>query len=270
MPGDVTIPAGISSGAARAALQQITAPGKLSEGLTQLGRIQRLGLLGDGDAPKIIACLEELRSRLPNSDQSRVDEYIAIFRRGIPGPQPPLAPAPASDYSAPAPPARAARERGVGVEEEELARGEEEARLVAAAYRMAVTEVDAELQAVGARVAARLQASFNAYVKTMPQSNYEDKQAVAKWVNAELKARGLALRCPKSGEASFLLVDTGRNPATGRFQFYHSEEGKPVRTANRNVLPDLVLVPRAVQEPEEGWVQGEARRRATRSPREKT
>jgi hypothetical protein len=108
----------------------------------------------------------------------------------------------------------------------------------------------------------------------MPQETYADKHTVAKWVNAQLRPRGLALKCPNTGAASLLQVDTGDYPDIGRFQFYHLEEGKQDRSASRTKLPDLEVIPADLglspqEEQDAGWAAGERRRRATKT-REKS
>jgi HEAT repeat protein len=140
----------------------------------------------------------------------------------------------------------------------------------ALAYRQAAADVDADR----AKMAGRLQPHFNAYLKTMPQGTYEEKQALAKWINMQLEPRGLALKCPNTGAASLLQADSGHKPGIGRFQFYHMKDGVRVRTATSGELPDLQVIAHSAtslasdEEITEGekarWSAGEAQRKSTR------
>jgi hypothetical protein len=91
-------------------------------------------------------------------------------------------------------------------------------------------------------VARRLEEALNQQVNVMPAASYDDKRALARWVNAELRRFGLALVCPKSQRPSVLLADPGGTPGTGRFQFQsESPEGRKVRAYSSAVLPRLEL-----------------------------
>ena len=76
----------------------------------------------------------------------------------------------------------------------------------------------------------------------MPAASYDDKRALARWVNAELRRFGLAIVCPKSRRPSVLLADPGGAPGTGHFQFQsESPEGRKVRAFSSAALPRLEL-----------------------------
>jgi hypothetical protein len=143
---------------------------------------------------------------------------------------------------------------------------------LAAAYQRVAAEIDVSRK----DTAARLQPHLNAYVKVLPQATYEEKHTVAKWINAELRPRGMALKCPNTDVASLVQAESGDYPEVGRFQFFHLEGGKQVRTASRTTLPDLELMPAdlglAPREEQEagGWAAATNRRRSTKRPRGKS
>jgi hypothetical protein len=93
------------------------------------------------------------------------------------------------------------------------------------------------------RIAAALAPALNQQVATMPQTSYEDKKKLARWINAELRPVGLAIRCPKTGEPSWIIANVGHRADVGRFHFEHMDaEGKRQRTVTSNTLPILELM----------------------------
>jgi hypothetical protein len=91
-------------------------------------------------------------------------------------------------------------------------------------------------------LARRLEDAFNRHVGGMPSATYDDKRALARWVNAELRRYGLALVCPKSRRPAVLLADPGGVAGVGRFQFQsESPEGRKVRAYSSAALPRLEL-----------------------------
>jgi hypothetical protein len=91
-------------------------------------------------------------------------------------------------------------------------------------------------------LARRLEEALNEHVGGMPAATYDDKRALARWVNAELRRFGLALVCPKSRRPSVLLADPGGIPGAGRFQFQsQSPDGRKVRAYSSATLPRLEL-----------------------------
>lgn len=109
------------------------------------------------------------------------------------------------------------------------------------AQRNALLGVGKLMQAEAAGV---LQPLLNEHVKTLPQHTYEEKKSVAKWLNAELRQLGLALRCPKTTKPAFLVAHPGGQPGFGRFHLEVSgPDGKPHRTVTSAALPVLELMP---------------------------
>jgi len=91
-------------------------------------------------------------------------------------------------------------------------------------------------------LARRLEEALNQQVGGMPAATYNDKRALARWVNGELRRFGLALVCPKTRRPSVLLADPGGTPGIGRFQFQsESPEGRKVRAYSSATLPRLEL-----------------------------
>ena len=93
-------------------------------------------------------------------------------------------------------------------------------------------------------LAERLEPVLNAYVRQLPQDTYEDKKALARFVNAQLSPLGLAVRCPKTGMPSIIEADA--NDASGkvsRFRYFaRRPEGRRVRTVSNKELPVLELM----------------------------
>ena len=92
-------------------------------------------------------------------------------------------------------------------------------------------------------LASQLAPALNAHIRTMPQETYEEKKALAKWVNDELRRFDLAINCPKTGQGSILLAIPGNHPEVGRFAIEHkTPEGKRVRSVTTPQLPPLDLM----------------------------
>jgi hypothetical protein len=92
-------------------------------------------------------------------------------------------------------------------------------------------------------VGKRLEDALNRQVAEMPQASYDDKRALAKWVNAELRRFALALICPKTGRPAALVADKGRTEKIGRFQFLsEAPDGRMVRAYSSATLPRLELI----------------------------
>jgi hypothetical protein len=88
--------------------------------------------------------------------------------------------------------------------------------------------------------------SLNGHLDKMPQETRAQKQELCRWLNAEMRSLGIAIRCPKTGEAAMLHVDpTGQN---GRFQIelIDRENGRK-RTLTSVSLPTLTFRPHLVR-----------------------
>ena len=117
-------------------------------------------------------------------------------------------------------------------------------------------------------IAAILQAPLNAHLKTLPQETPKEKQAIAVWVNGQMRNLGLAIRCPKTGRPSVLISDIKESGSEiGRFRLENrDEEGAKARTLTSKSLPELELMedlPR--KEPLLNW----RRRAEQREPRQR-
>jgi hypothetical protein len=102
-----------------------------------------------------------------------------------------------------------------------------------------------ELHEVARELIAReFEACLNEEARSLPQSTYEEKKALAKWVNAELRELGLALRCPKTRRPAILRGNTVGHSDAGRFHLEITDErGIRRRTVNSSTLPSLELCP---------------------------
>ncbi len=113
-----------------------------------------------------------------------------------------------------------------------------EARLVVA---------DDVLDVVRMELAQALQPSLNAKLKTMPQTNYGEKQRVSDWTNEILRSLGLAVNA--NGEPALLKARAGHNPTeTGGEYFLETTDDKGHRhhepkQGGWNELPELTLMP---------------------------
>ena len=67
-------------------------------------------------------------------------------------------------------------------------------------------------------LAERLTEGFNAHLASLPSQTMEQKQQLTRDANADLRALGLAVKCPKTGQPAVLHADRGNHPAEGRFQ----------------------------------------------------
>lgn len=92
--------------------------------------------------------------------------------------------------------------------------------------------------------ATLLEGPLNAHLAQMPQTTAREKQDLARWVNAQLRELGLALRCPKTGRPSVLISDVKEGGSDiGRFRFENRDEnGAKVRTVTLQELPELQLM----------------------------
>ncbi len=92
-------------------------------------------------------------------------------------------------------------------------------------------------------IAKALEAPLNAHAATLPQDTYEDKKTLAKWINAELRQFGLALKCDRTDRPCILVGNPGNRPDVGRFMLqYMDERGKLHHPLTSVTLPKLELM----------------------------
>ncbi len=95
---------------------------------------------------------------------------------------------------------------------------------------------------VRGEIARILEPKLNEEAQRRPKSTYEEKKALAKWINAELRQFGLALKAPGVEKPCILLAHPGNDPAVGRFQFdYTDDRGVRRRVGHSVPLPTLTL-----------------------------
>lgn len=99
-------------------------------------------------------------------------------------------------------------------------------------------------------MAATLQPRLTKHLSQIPQETYVQKQAVASWVNHELRSLGLAIRCPKTGKPAILVADLrGDDDSGSRFRLeIRADDGRRTRTYSSKELPALDLMADAVRE----------------------
>jgi len=67
-------------------------------------------------------------------------------------------------------------------------------------------------------LADRLAPSLNDHLTKLPQATPDNKKLIARTLNADLKALGLAIKCPRTGKPAMLHVDFGVVAPKGRFR----------------------------------------------------
>lgn len=93
----------------------------------------------------------------------------------------------------------------------------------------------------------RIEPEFNAYVQSQPIGLFEEKTALARWINAELAALGLTLACPRSGQPS-TIVGVKRHYQHGAFEFrVPGPRQRWICTTTSCSLPTLQLIARPAQ-----------------------
>lgn len=93
-------------------------------------------------------------------------------------------------------------------------------------------------------IASALEPVLNEQAAAMPQETYEEKKALAKWVNAELRRFGLALKSDRTDRPCILVGNPGNRPGFGRFMLqYADEHGKLQNPLTSVTLPHLALMP---------------------------
>jgi hypothetical protein len=93
-------------------------------------------------------------------------------------------------------------------------------------------------------LAKQLQPALNAYAKIQPKETWEERSALASWINQTLRQMGLVLVCPRTNRPAILISDmTGGSRKKMHFRFQTAEpSGKRVRSAMSVELPDLELM----------------------------
>jgi hypothetical protein len=100
------------------------------------------------------------------------------------------------------------------------------------------------IRAVQEEIAKLVQEPLNAAIEKMPHATYEEKKNLSMWINRELRSLGLSIRCSLSGQPCMIYANTGRNPLTGRFRYYYTDNnGRPHTTVASVSLPTLELIP---------------------------
>ena len=95
-----------------------------------------------------------------------------------------------------------------------------------------------------AELAKALEPALNAHAKAQPLETYEERSALASWINQTLRQMGLTLICPRTNRPAILISDmTGGSRQKMHFRFQTTEpSGKRVRWGMSRELPDLELM----------------------------
>lgn len=106
------------------------------------------------------------------------------------------------------------------------------------------------------QAAANLLPALKEEMQRRPHATHEDKKTLVKWTNAELRRFGLAIKSPKTGNASNFVTDKGNHPEEGRFQLRSEGEGGKVESFSTPKLSVLLDVLELIEAPqrEEGLV----------------
>ena len=90
----------------------------------------------------------------------------------------------------------------------------------------------------------RLAPVFNARFVATPHGKYEQKKALCRWANDQLRQIGLAVRCPKTGLPAIFVADTGPYPERGRFRLKVTmPDGRLRHTLSTLEAPTVELIP---------------------------
>lgn len=88
-----------------------------------------------------------------------------------------------------------------------------------------------------------LQPAINTQAASMPHRSYEEKKALANWINRELRQLGLAIRGP-DGQPCLLQAGPARDHEVGRFRLdYMDDEGHRRSPSSSVALPNLEIMP---------------------------
>jgi hypothetical protein len=86
---------------------------------------------------------------------------------------------------------------------------------------------------------------LNAHLNSIPQDTLVEKQALATWLNEQLRAIGLAIKCPKTGLPGILKADfkDSANDSVSRFRVEVWDPGRGrYQSFSSNTLWDLTLM----------------------------
>ncbi|MDL1904525.1 hypothetical protein FBT69_06900 [Synechococcales cyanobacterium CNB] len=116
-------------------------------------------------------------------------------------------------------------------------------------------------------LAERFAAAFNAHLAAQPHETLAEKRDLTREANADLRALGLAVRCPRTGEPAMLQTDSGYRPEAGRFQLLLLRSGEQFKSKTSTSLfrVDLMAYPNRREGAAEYWA--ERARRESKPPR---
>jgi hypothetical protein len=111
-------------------------------------------------------------------------------------------------------------------------------------YQTVYETIRREVEQYRSDVAKRFTPIFNARFASTPHQSYEQKKALCRWANEQLRELGLAVKCPKTGLPAIYVADTGPHPERGRFRLkVTTEDGKLRHTLTALEVPTVELMP---------------------------
>lgn len=106
---------------------------------------------------------------------------------------------------------------------------------------------EARERLIGARdlfheaVAKQLESPLNEYLRVVSHSTLDEKRALARQLNSDLRDLNCAIRLP-SGDPGSLRGGEGHNPDVGRFELCATRKGKTCIEATTRDMPVLQLM----------------------------
>jgi hypothetical protein len=95
-------------------------------------------------------------------------------------------------------------------------------------------------------LASAMQPRLNASLQATPHETYQQKQAMASWVNAELHNRlGLTIRCPRTGRSAILVADirdAEKQASRLRLEVHYPGRKKERTYTSSGSIPELQLM----------------------------
>jgi hypothetical protein len=98
-----------------------------------------------------------------------------------------------------------------------------------------------------AEIAHQVERPLNKELALMPHELLADKQALAKWLNAEMRALGIAVKCKKSNKPTFLRGAVGYDSVRGRFQLCNLNDRQSKYTWSSIELVSFEFMPSPVR-----------------------
>jgi len=106
-------------------------------------------------------------------------------------------------------------------------------------YRRASMRLSKAREIFHEEVANQIAGPLNSYLSFQPAGTRLQKQDLSRWLNAELRTLGIAIRCPRTGQPAFLRGGPGHKEDQSRFQICLIASPQLGRTVTIADLPSL-------------------------------